>query len=514
MPNQNKPTPPLDDIEPHIMRMWKAHLTDRQIVAELCKVIDTNEYGIGLTKFIVVCKQMGLIRTHEQGHTADSIQDVMVELRAMYPNAGAREMISLLHHERNMSVSRSVIREYFATYEPHLIHHRKARCLQHHHFWAAGVNDIWAVDQHDKWNKFGLALHTGIELFSGKILWIRVWHSNRNPQLILTYYLDVVEELGFIPLVTQSDPGSENFGIANAQTMLRQWHDPALEGTLQHRWMCSRKNIKPEIMWSQLRRHFTPGFESLLEYGVHQGWYDIDNTLQCMIFQWIFIPWLQEELNGYRERVNYTMKRHDCHKVLPHGVPKLMFRSPQDYGAIDFKFMVDKATLTHVRELYLNTGHPVFDLVPRPLNGHIEECYHRLGRPAITRSSVWDVYLDLLHALQNHALLLPVLDLLPVDIDVDDSLPLLRGQRELPFKKRKDGYCYMGGASGGLGLGKLLLIRLRLNEAEIFSDDDCVDKLDDVEGELDVMEEGPNVVVSDFSDEEVDDNDSSRDESG
>ncbi|KIO06668.1 hypothetical protein M404DRAFT_943139 [Pisolithus tinctorius Marx 270] len=109
--------------------------------------------------------------------------------------------------------------------------------------------------------------------------------------------------------------------------------------------------------------------------GVHQGWYDIDNTLQCMIFQWIFIPWLQEELNGYHEHVNYTMKWHDRHKVLPHGVPELMFCSPQDYGVIDFKFMVDKATLTHVHELYLNAGHPVFDLVPHPLNGHIEEMF-------------------------------------------------------------------------------------------------------------------------------------------
>jgi len=68
--------------------------------------------------------------------------------------------------------------------------------------------------------------------------------------------------------VSQSDPGSENFGIANAQTMLCQWHDPALAGTLQHRWMRSKKNIKPEIMWSQFQRRFTPGFETLLEQGV------------------------------------------------------------------------------------------------------------------------------------------------------------------------------------------------------------------------------------------------------
>ncbi|KIO09183.1 hypothetical protein M404DRAFT_22370 [Pisolithus tinctorius Marx 270] len=157
MPNQNKPTSPLKDIKPHIMCLWKSRLTDKQIVEELQKHIDTNQYGIG------------------------------------------------------------------------------------------------------------------VEPFSGKIFWIHVWHSNQNPQLILSYYLNVIEEFGFIPLVTQSDPGSENFGIANAQTMLHQWHEPALAGTLQHQWMRSKKNIKPEIMWSQLHQHFTPGFEALLEDGVQPG---------------------------------------------------------------------------------------------------------------------------------------------------------------------------------------------------------------------------------------------------
>ncbi|KAI6167932.1 hypothetical protein EDD17DRAFT_1882904 [Pisolithus thermaeus] len=463
------------------MRMWKARLNDRQIVDELRKLIDTNQYGIGLTKFIQIRKEMGLIHTHQQGHTPESIRGAMVELCAMYPKAGAHEMISLLYHEQKMSVSRSVIREYFATYEPHLIRQCKARRLQRRRFWAAGVNDLWAVNQHDKWNRFGLALHTGVEPFSGKILWIRIWHSNRNPQLILTYYLDVVEELGFIPLITQSDPGLENFGIANAQTMLRQWHDSALEGTLQHQWMRARKNIKPEIMWSQLRRRFTPGFESLLEDGVHQGWYDVDNTLQRMIFRWIFIPWLQVELDAYQD--------HD----LPHGMPELMFTSPQDYGALDLKFMVDKAALKHVRRLYVNTGHPVFDLVPRPLNALLEEHYNDLGRPAVTRLTVWRIYLDLLHAVQDRTLLPDLPTSLPANADANDDLPLLEGQRDLPFNDNDEGYYYMGGVGGGLGLDENHMHQL--------------DKLDNAEEEHCVIEGGPDVIVSEFSDEESAGND-------
>lgn len=190
------------------------------------------------------------------------------------------------------------MKSYFATYEPDLVRQRKARRLRRKRFWAAGVNDLFAVDQHDKWLRFGLALHTGIEPFSGRIMWMRIWHSNKNPQLILSYYLDTLTELGrkyFVkigalyvidmslldmPLVTQSDLGTENFGIANAHTLLRQWHDPALQGTLQHRWMRTKKNVMLEITWSQLRRRFTPGFENLLDTGMSEGWYDATNTLQ------------------------------------------------------------------------------------------------------------------------------------------------------------------------------------------------------------------------------------------
>ena len=84
-----------------------------------------------------------------------------------------------------------------------------------------------------------------------------------------------------MPLVTQSDLGSENYGVANAQSVLRQWHDPNLKGTVQHRWMCHKKNVMPEITWSQLRCRFTPGFETILEEGVTKGWYDINRPLDA-----------------------------------------------------------------------------------------------------------------------------------------------------------------------------------------------------------------------------------------
>jgi hypothetical protein len=83
-----------------------------------------------------------------------------------------------------------------------------------------------------------------------------------------------------VPLITQSDPGSENYGIANCHTLIRHRLDPALRGTIQHRWQRDKSNIKPEAGWSQLHRQFTPGFENILENGCHSGLYDAEDPLE------------------------------------------------------------------------------------------------------------------------------------------------------------------------------------------------------------------------------------------
>ena len=93
-------------------------------------------------------------------------------------------------------------------------------------------------------------------------------------------YSDLIYELAAIPLTTQSDPGSENYGVANVQTRARHELDPSLAGTLQHRWKREKNNVKSEANWSVFRRDFAPGFEDLFESGVNQGWYDVDKPLE------------------------------------------------------------------------------------------------------------------------------------------------------------------------------------------------------------------------------------------
>ena len=195
------------------------------------------------------------------------------------------------------TTTRMVVSEYFKQTEPDAVKARKRRRFKRRRFHAAGVNDVWAQDQHDKWGpRFGLWLHNSIDPFTGFNNWLKIWWTNKNPRLIAGYYIETIRKYGgrwycilsargsniiycflsAVPLTTQSDPGSENYGVANMQTVIRHRLDPSLAGTLQHRWKRTKTNVKSEANWSVFRRDFAPGFEDLFESGVVNGWYNVD----------------------------------------------------------------------------------------------------------------------------------------------------------------------------------------------------------------------------------------------
>lgn len=81
--------------------------------------------------------------------------------------------------------------------EPNAVMARRRRRFKRRRFFAAGVNDIWAMDQHDKWGpRFGLWLHNSIDPFISVNNWLKVWWTNKNPRLIAKYFLDYVRKYG------------------------------------------------------------------------------------------------------------------------------------------------------------------------------------------------------------------------------------------------------------------------------------------------------------------------------
>ena len=93
-------------------------------------------------------------------------------------------------------MSRELIGRLLNIVEPEQVVERHQRGFKWKRFWAAGVNDVWPQDQHGKWGRFGLWLHAGLEAFSGKINWLKIWWTNRNPRLITKYYIDTCRRIG------------------------------------------------------------------------------------------------------------------------------------------------------------------------------------------------------------------------------------------------------------------------------------------------------------------------------
>ncbi|KAJ2911955.1 hypothetical protein MD484_g8459, partial [Candolleomyces efflorescens] len=369
--NQHKPNPPAEELEPWITRYYQQGKSDKEILAQLLKYhIDTEEYGLGIVNFRKMRTSLGLLGTKQQGHSVESIAEDMQSLRQLFPNAGIRDMKTLLQRRKQKKVPRSVIEEYFTTYEPELKQARLARKLK-------------------------------LDPFSGYLLWLRVWWNNSNPIVICNYYMETVESLGYVPLLTQSDPGTENTRVANAQSFIRQLLNPQLQGRIQHNWKRKKSNVKAEIEWSQLRRRWSPGFESVLEDGVLKGLYDHANPVHNLVFRFLVIPWIQAELDEYRDFMNGYLPQRNSHKLTPHGRPEDIHFHPQDYGETrDFKVLVPPDAIALARQTYVDKDHPVLQLVPPHFQEIADAVFMEMGRPAITADNVWDVYSEMLEQLE------------------------------------------------------------------------------------------------------------------
>ncbi|KAI9452828.1 hypothetical protein F5148DRAFT_1330590 [Russula earlei] len=401
---------PDEDLHPLVEYYWRLGFSDQSVVAHVLDHFDKSQYGFSF----------------------ETIAPFVQEIRERFPTMGARQMVTTLRQDYSLKVPEATIARFLKGTEPEAVELRKARRFRRKRFWSAGIMDILTIDQHDKWKRFGLWLHIGLDPFPGRIAWLKIWWCNRNPRLINSYYIEAGRKIGGIPLITQSDRGTENNVVANCHTVTRHWLDPSLVGTLQHRWCVEKTNIKPEIAWSQLRRQFTPGFESHLDFGYNNGLYNPDDPLEKLVFRWLAIPWLQAELDAWTWRFNSSPPRADKHKLLPQGIPNIIHAKPHLYGSQDFKVVVSSDIFDKMEQEWVQPHSPVFQLVLPTFAKQITTLYQTMGEPAVSCLTFWKIYQDLLalfRALPDDPQLAGALHL--ADEGANEEVQLLAGLREL-----------------------------------------------------------------------------------
>ena len=97
---------------------------------------------------------------------------------------------------------------------------------------------------------YGFCISGAIDGCSRYILWLDVDVTNNDTKLICTYFLGTVEKLGLVPRTVRIDKGTENFGIADVQTLLRQDDD---DNSVAVMVGCSHRNQRIERWWGYCR---------------------------------------------------------------------------------------------------------------------------------------------------------------------------------------------------------------------------------------------------------------------
>ncbi|KAN0139571.1 hypothetical protein V8E53_002600 [Lactarius tabidus] len=342
---------PNDKLQPILMLYFHLGMNDMDIATSVMDHFDPACYSIS---------------THQQKHTVQSIAPLVAEIKKHFPNRGAETIRKALLLENNIRVLRPIISDYLRLSEPDAIFKRWT-------FIAIGPNKMWSLNQHNKFKCYGLFFHISLDLFPGVIHWCKVWWTVRNPKLIACFYLDTAQSIGGIPLVTQSDLGTENVNVTYAQTVLCHQMEPSLDGSIQHQWFCKHRNIKPEI--------------------------------HCLLFCFIFIPFIQQEVDVWVHQQNWTKHRADQKKVLPNGIPMLILQKPHKWKAVDYKIPIPPETFDKIERKYAPPSDPVFELVPYMFAQQANTVWTAMGSPQPKFDNTWEIYLsmhDALRAVTEH----------------------------------------------------------------------------------------------------------------
>ena len=94
-------------------------------------------------------------------------------------------------------------------------------------FVSAGPNWLHSLDGHDKLmgyqnSTFPVAVYGCLDSASRKLLWIKVWMNNCDPQLVGRWYLGYLLETKVMPPMLRVDRGSETGTMATSHAFLRR----------------------------------------------------------------------------------------------------------------------------------------------------------------------------------------------------------------------------------------------------------------------------------------------------
>lgn len=189
--------------------------------------------------------------------------------------------------------------------------------------------------------------------FSRKLLWLKVLRSNKNPNAISRFYLDMVLALGRVPQVIRCDAGTENVVVNDIHKVLRDDHADVRQGGPCRIVNRSLGNQRIEAFWSFLKRIFTVKWRNIFRDFEQIGMFETAETDDVENARMWFISVLQMELDYVKSYWNSHRIRLQRNVELTTGeAPDVLYYQPELFSAQDCSLPL-LCTVNELSQLFL-----------------------------------------------------------------------------------------------------------------------------------------------------------------
>ena len=225
---QNEESQQDDDLKDMLARYLKEHLRCREILDFVCR--DFGQYAWSLRSLDRRLEYFSIRYTDCNVELGEIETAVRQEMDGPGKLLGYRALHKKLRQVHELNVPRDVVYAVMYSVDPVALEERAPRFKKKKpksNFTSRGSNWVHSLDGHDKLmgyqnSTFLIAVYGYMDTCSRKILWIRVWMSNSDPNIIGRFYREHLLKSRKIAAKLRLDRESETAVMATC--MLRQHH--------------------------------------------------------------------------------------------------------------------------------------------------------------------------------------------------------------------------------------------------------------------------------------------------
>ncbi|KAJ7156781.1 hypothetical protein C8R46DRAFT_1004518 [Mycena filopes] len=313
----------------------------------------------------------------------------------------------------NLNVPRRIVRETMLLNDPDGVDARYPgrKKIKRAQLKAHGIWQELHCDGHEKLGALalqmggvGLPIYGMKDKWGGQILYLAVIPDDRHADVIGHVFLDFVEMYGAIPQQTTTDKGSETGNIYAFTTSLKTVYAPNIDLVRYPACVClsSTNNTPIEGLWHWFQDQCGKNLQLYLQItmGRNEGIFNPNNPIHVLLFNWIWPPIVQGELDHFKGELDHFTERWNSHvirrqrnKLMPSGVsPNELYAHPEFYGGRCFAIPVPQAAVSAFRDSLPLSREDALSWVPADFDALAAQVYDLLDSPVCSAETAWDLF--------------------------------------------------------------------------------------------------------------------------